>query len=329
MATPLISVVTATYNRPAVLAYAIRSVIAQSLPDWEMLVVGDACTDDTAAVLASFADSRLRFHNLATNFGEQSGPNNEGIRLAEGRYLAFLNHDDLWFPDHLALAVAEIEGAHADVVFAPGVAVRPADRKRLEAGDWRLGWSGRHRRGYYDPATTMGPASTLVLSMNAARRIGPWRPAAACFAESSQDFLFRAWRMGLTIKRGPELSVLMFNSGERRDSYLEGAAEEQDFFWRRLAGDAGGLRSDLMARWQPVERRWFSLWPDIALKQGLRGLAHLGLSPRELRFRFHRGFGRGEYIRALRRHRGLDACATPRPSAKGASSIRSGTASGG
>ena len=122
--------------------------------------------------------------------------------------------------------------------------------------------------------------------------------------------------MGLTIKRGPELSVLMFNSGERRDSYLDGAAGEQDFFWRRLADDAEGLRREFIARGQPpVKRRWFSLWPDLALKQCLRGLAHLGLSPRELRFRFYRGLGRGEYIRVLRRHRGLDAASAPRPSA--------------
>jgi glycosyltransferase involved in cell wall biosynthesis len=315
VSTPLVSVVTATYNRPAVLAYAIRSVIAQSLSDWEMLVVGDACTDDTAALVASFADPRLRFHNLAANFGEQSGPNNEGVRMAGGRYLAFLNHDDLWFPDHLALAVAELEATQADGVFAPGAAVRQADRKRLEAGDWQFGWSGRHRNGCYDPATTMGPASTLVLGMDAARRIGPWRPAAECFAESSQDFLFRAWRMGLTIRRGPELSVLMFNSGERKGSYRVDAANEQDFFWGRMTVDAEGLRRDFEARGQPIERRWFSLWPDVALKQCLRGLAHLGLSPRELRFRFKRGLGRGEYIRALRRHRGLDAAAAPGSSA--------------
>ncbi len=316
MATPLVSVVTATYNRPAVLAYSIRSALAQSLSDWEMLVVGDACTDDTAAVVAAFADPRLRFHNLAANFGEQSGPNNEGMRLAGGRYIAFLNHDDLWFPDHLALAVAELQKTHADAVFAPGAAVRQADRERLEAGDWRFGWSGRHRNGGYDPATTMAPASTLVLGMGAARRIGPWRPAAECFAESSQDFLFRAWRMGLTIRRGPELSVLMFNSGERKGSYRVDAADEQDFFWGRMMSDAQVLRRDVMARLQPpIERRWFSLWPDLALKQCLRGVAHLGLSPRELRFRFHRGLGRGEYIRDLRRHRGLDATSAPRSSA--------------
>lgn len=322
MATPLVSVVSATYNRPAVLAYAIRSVVAQTLSDWEMIVVGDACTDDTAAVVASFADPRLRFHNLATNFGEQSGPNNEGVRLAEGRYLAFLNHDDLWFPDHLALAVAAIEETHADLLFAPGVAVRPADRINLQAGGWRLGWSGRHRDGCYDPASTIAPASTLVLATGAARRIGPWRPAAECFAESSQDFVFRAWRMGLTVRRGPELSVLMFNSGEREGSYRLSAAEEQDFFWRRLAGDADGLRRVLVARWRPpAERRGFSRWFDIAGKQCLRGLALLGLSPRELRFRVERGFGRGEYIRDLRRRRGLDADAGQGLSAKRGKSL--------
>ena len=100
---PRVSVVTATYNRSHILRHSIASVIAQRLTDWELIVVGDACTDDTADVVASFDDPRIRYHALAANVGEQSGPNNEGVALARGEMIAFLNHDDLWLPDHLAL----------------------------------------------------------------------------------------------------------------------------------------------------------------------------------------------------------------------------------
>ncbi|HEX7502350.1 MAG TPA: glycosyltransferase [Acidobacteriota bacterium] len=79
---PLVSVVTATYNRSHVLSAAIASLRGQTLTDWEQIIVGDACSDDTERVVAEFADPRLRFVNLEENIGEQSGPNNAGIRLA-------------------------------------------------------------------------------------------------------------------------------------------------------------------------------------------------------------------------------------------------------
>ena len=85
-----------------VLRLAIESVRWQTFSDWELWVIGDACTDDTAEVVASFADPRIHFFNLPANVGEQSGPNNEGFRRTRGRCVAYLNHDDLWFPDHLA-----------------------------------------------------------------------------------------------------------------------------------------------------------------------------------------------------------------------------------
>src|SRR5688572_8257735 len=78
MTSPSISVVIATYNRSRMLAYAIESVLRQTFTDWELIVVGDACTDDTAEVVARYvaADPRVRFVNLERNWGEQSAPNN-------------------------------------------------------------------------------------------------------------------------------------------------------------------------------------------------------------------------------------------------------------
>ena len=64
---PLVSVVTATYNRSHVLRAAITALRRQTLADWEQIIVGDACSDDTGRVIASFADPRLRFVNLERN----------------------------------------------------------------------------------------------------------------------------------------------------------------------------------------------------------------------------------------------------------------------
>jgi len=71
MGAPAISVVIATYNRSRALGYAIESVLGQTFADWELIVVGDACTDDTAEVVARYveADPRVRFVNLEHNWG--------------------------------------------------------------------------------------------------------------------------------------------------------------------------------------------------------------------------------------------------------------------
>jgi glycosyltransferase involved in cell wall biosynthesis len=82
---PVVSVIMATYNRSNVLCYAIESVLWQTFKEWELWIVGDACTDDTATVVASFKDKRIHFVNLPVNTGEQSGPNNEGVKRSTGR----------------------------------------------------------------------------------------------------------------------------------------------------------------------------------------------------------------------------------------------------
>ena len=99
---PDVSVVIATYNWSSVLRYAIETALAQTLKDIEVLVIAvTARTDDSPELVASFHDPRLIWHNLPSNTGSQSTPNNTGIAMARGRYIAYLSHDDLWMPHHL------------------------------------------------------------------------------------------------------------------------------------------------------------------------------------------------------------------------------------
>ena len=103
---PLVSVILSTYNWSSVLRLAIETVLWQTMRrDFELLVVGDGCTDDSAEVVQSFGDARIRWHNLASNSGSQSGPDNAGLAMARGRYVAYLGHDDVWYPTHLATLV--------------------------------------------------------------------------------------------------------------------------------------------------------------------------------------------------------------------------------
>src|ERR1700741_1065499 len=84
MTSPRVSVIIATYNRSSVLRYAIASVLEQSMGDFELLVVGDCCTDDSEEVVADIKDPRIRWINLPANSGHQSGPNSRGLQEARG-----------------------------------------------------------------------------------------------------------------------------------------------------------------------------------------------------------------------------------------------------
>ena len=92
---PRFSVIIPTYNRAHVLRDAVDSVLAQSLSDYEILVVDDGSTDDTASLLAQYG-GRIRFV-----YQENAGPaaaRNRGLEMARGRFIAFLDSDDAWAP---------------------------------------------------------------------------------------------------------------------------------------------------------------------------------------------------------------------------------------
>src|SRR5215212_6020298 len=125
---PRVTAIIPTYNWSSVLPMSIGSVLRQTMTDFELLVVGDGCTDDSEAVVASIGDPRLRWINLPANVGHQSAPNNEGLRQARGEIIAYLGHDDLWLPHHLATLVGALDAENADVAHGMMLCVGPEDR---------------------------------------------------------------------------------------------------------------------------------------------------------------------------------------------------------
>src|SRR4051794_7667215 len=98
---PTFSVVMATFGRGRHIKPSIESVLGQTVSDFELIVVGDGCTDETEATVRSFAHENIQWSNLPQNTGSQSYPNNEAIRRARGDWICYIGHDDIWAPDHL------------------------------------------------------------------------------------------------------------------------------------------------------------------------------------------------------------------------------------
>ena len=95
----LVSVVMPSYNTARYIADSIRSVLLQSYESWELLIVDDGSEDDTAEIVGSFADPRIRY--IQMEHGGAALARNRALREARGEWIAFLDSDDLWHPDKL------------------------------------------------------------------------------------------------------------------------------------------------------------------------------------------------------------------------------------
>jgi glycosyltransferase involved in cell wall biosynthesis len=99
---PYFSVIIPAYNREKLICRTIESVLGQKFEDWELIVVDDGSTDDTGKAVKSFADERIRY--IYQKNAERGAARNNGVKNAFGKYVFFLDSDDLLYPDHLQIA---------------------------------------------------------------------------------------------------------------------------------------------------------------------------------------------------------------------------------
>ncbi len=102
MSQPLVSIIVPCYNVSKYIGTAIESVLAQTYSNWELLITDDASTDNTVDIINRYInqDARIHLYKLEKNFGAGIARNNS-ILQAKGRYIAFLDADDWWYPNKL------------------------------------------------------------------------------------------------------------------------------------------------------------------------------------------------------------------------------------
>ncbi|MDP3441090.1 MAG: glycosyltransferase family 2 protein [Azonexus sp.] len=135
-AKPKVSVCIPTYRGGPTIGASIESVLAQSLRDFELLVIDDCSPDDTAAIVASFSDSRIRYLRNEHNLGP-AGNWNRCLKEARGQYFKLLPHDDLLHPQCLQRQVAILESDHNEnfaLVFSAREVLAPAGRVLMRRG---------------------------------------------------------------------------------------------------------------------------------------------------------------------------------------------------
>lgn len=115
---PFVSVIMPCYNAERFIIEAIKSVQAQSITDWELLITDDCSTDNTQNLVKSISedDPRIKLFNLPENSGAAVARNNS-IMHAAGRYIAFLDSDDLWAEDKLEKQLAFMSSKSAGFSF--------------------------------------------------------------------------------------------------------------------------------------------------------------------------------------------------------------------
>jgi O-antigen/teichoic acid export membrane protein/glycosyltransferase involved in cell wall biosynthesis len=138
---PKVSVYIPTYNYGRFLGEAIQSVLDQTFPDWELIVVDDGSTDDTREVVESFADPRIHYV-YQENQGNPAA-RNTALRMVRGEYIACLDGDDIWLPEKLEKQVAQLDA------LPPAVGLVYSDLYLFNDGDDTI--TGRFLRGRKPP----------------------------------------------------------------------------------------------------------------------------------------------------------------------------------
>jgi glycosyltransferase involved in cell wall biosynthesis len=227
---PIVSVLLPSYNAAAYLAEAISSALSQNFADLEVLVLDNASTDDSPAVVASFSDSRLRYIRNKVNLG-YAGNVELGRSLARGKYAVVLNADDAWEPTYLQNTVALLD-AQPGVVFVH-TSITLIDEAGAPFGENVTGWDRlTNGRDAFAKCFIAGFSSPTMLMRNDVLQTIPPLPTGEPWAKVADCWLFLqlCLRGDVGFINQRLMRYRVHSSSLMFESYLDGT-----FFSRRLA----------------------------------------------------------------------------------------------
>ena len=260
---PTVTVIIATYNSPITLRCTIQSVLNQDFTDFEVWVIGDQCPEDYGSFVNEFKDERLHWYNLPQNTGSQAGPNNEGLKRSRGKYIAYLGHDDLWFPNHLSSLVRFLEETDADLVHSLSALINPLGAYHVIGPPSR----GRNYTNCYVPPSSWLHKKSLT------EDCGFWNLPEMLSAGVDQDYLNGVAKAGKNIQFCQKIMVLKFVSHDwslysKKDNF------PQPIYLERMEKDPNGLKEEILMdlatkfsitffEWKPVSSNLSVLWANI------------------------------------------------------------------
>lgn len=160
----LVSIIMPSYNTARFLSETVASVLAQTYGNWELIVVDDCSVDDTDAVMAAFSDPRIRYLKNEQNSGAAVS-RNRALREAKGRWIAFLDSDDLWHPEKLERQIRFMEktGCAFSYTSYSEIDEQSAPLGRLVGGPGRITKAGMFNYCWPGCLTVMYDASVIGL----------------------------------------------------------------------------------------------------------------------------------------------------------------------
>jgi glycosyltransferase involved in cell wall biosynthesis len=224
---PVVEILLPTHCRPHTIAYAIQSVLEQSLASFHLHVVGDGCDPLTEERVRAVADPRVTFHGFAKGPGYGIANRNRVLRTFQAPYVAYMTDDDLMFPDHLATLLRSLEeGAHDLVACRPAhVAFPDLADPVFFAFDWANPFGRRFLRNWFVGSATFVHRRSLFASA------GYWNETIRRFAD--REFYNRARGAGAA-RYIDHVSLLRFYARHWDHHYSELAEPPQRRYLEKL-----------------------------------------------------------------------------------------------